>query len=95
MKIFSVDPRLGFLSAALDSERQMAAGGSAAQLAEWRSLAFSNRVDAVVTGAFLVLVTLVVLASARVWVQLLAGRRKSDLHEEPYVSLRVAAVIGR
>jgi carbon starvation protein len=95
MKIFSVDPRLGFLSAAQDFEWRIAAGGSAAQLAEWRSLALSNRVDAVVTGTFLVLVALVVLASAQGWVQLLAGRRAVELHEEPYVPLKAASVVGR
>ena len=95
MKIFSVDPRLGFLSAALDFKQRIAGGGSATQLAEWRSLAFSNQVDAVVTGTFLVLVALVVLASARVWVQLLAGRRAVDLHEEPYVPLKAAPATGR
>ena len=95
MKIFSVDPRLGFLSAALDFKQRIAGGGSAVQLAEWRSLAFSNQVDAVVTGTFLVLVALVVLASARVWVQLLAGRRAVDLHEEPYVPLKAAPAAGR
>ena len=95
MKIFSLDPRLGFLSAALDFKQRIAGGGSAVQLAEWRSLAFSNQVDAVVTGTFLVLVALVVLASARVWVQLLAGRRAVDLHEEPYVPLKAAPAAGR
>jgi carbon starvation protein len=95
MKIFSADPRLGFLSAARDFQQRIAAGGGAAQLAEWRSLAFSNRVDAAVTGTFLVLVALVVLASARVWVQLLAGRRAAELHEEPYVALKAAPAVGR
>ena len=91
MKIFSADPRLGFLSAADRLAAKIAAGGSPAQLGEWHRLIFSNRVDAAVTGAFLVLVALVVLSSARVWVQLLAGRRAADLHEEPYVALAAAA----
>jgi carbon starvation protein len=91
MKIFAADPRLGFLSAAAALKEKIAAGGPAAQLAEWQRLVFSNHVDAVVTGAFLVLVALVVLASARVWVQLLGGRRAADLHEEPYVALAPAA----
>jgi len=39
-----------------------------------------------VTGAFLVLVALVVLAAARGWVELLSGRRAAVLHEEPYVA---------
>ena len=48
-----------------------------------------------VTGTFLVLVALVVLASARVWVQLLAGRRAVDLHEEPYVRLTPATAASK
>jgi carbon starvation protein len=90
MKIFSADPRLGFLSQAAVLGRQIAAGGTAAELDKWHRLVFSNEVNAVVTGTFLVLVALVVLASARVWVQLLTGRRAPDLREEPYVLLQPA-----
>jgi len=91
MKIFAADPRLGFLSAAEALQRQIAAGGSPAQLAQWQRLLTNNYVNAAVTGAFLVLVVLVVLACARVWVQLLRGRRAADLREEPYVPLGEAA----
>jgi len=70
MKVFSPDPRLGFLSAAAASPRQ----------------AVNARVDAAVTAAFLVLVALVVLSSARVWWLLLARRRAPDLREEPFVA---------
>jgi carbon starvation protein len=72
-------------------EGKIAGGGDSAQLAEWHRLVFSNRVDAVVTGTFLVLVALVVLSSVRTWVALLAGRRAADLREEPYVLLSTAA----
>jgi carbon starvation protein len=72
MKIFSADPRLGFLSAA-----------AAAQTPR---LAFNAHVDAAVTAVFLVLTVVVVLANARVWWQLLAGRRLPDLREEPFVA---------
>ena len=89
MKIFSADPRLGFLSQAAVLEGKIAGGGAAAQLAEWHRLVLSNRVDAVVTGTFLVLVALVVLSAARTWVALLTGRRAADLREEPYVSIPV------
>ena len=85
MKIFAADPRLGFLSAAAALEKQIAGGGTAAQLAEWRHLLVNNYVNTAVTGAFLVLVVLVVLACARTWVQLLTGRRAADLREDAYV----------
>jgi carbon starvation protein len=78
MKIFSPDPRLGFLSAA-------AAAPSPRQ-------AFNAHVDAAVTAVFLVLVAVIVLANARVWRQLLAGRRQADLREEPFVARRADQV---
>ena len=86
MKIFSPAP-LGFLALARGLEAKIAGGGTAAELATWSAQLMNNRVDAVVTGVFLVLVATVVLACARVWVQLLSGRRAADLHEEPYVPL--------
>jgi carbon starvation protein len=72
MKIFSADPRLGFLSAAnaASSSRQ----------------ALNAHVDAAVTAVFLILVAVIVLANARVWWLLLAGRRAPDLREEPFVA---------
>jgi hypothetical protein len=42
-----------------------------------------------------VLVILVVVACARVWVQLLTGQRKVLLHEEPYVSVSAAEASAR
>ena len=76
MKIFSPDPRLGFLSAA--------------NTALGARQALNARVDAAATAAFVVLSVVVVLANARVWWLLLAGRRAPDLHEEPFVASRAA-----
>ena len=90
MKIFSADPRVGFLSQVAVLQGRIAGGGTSAQLAEWSRLVFSNRVDAIVTGTFLVLVALVVLSAVRTWIGFLAGRRASDLCEEPYVPLPAA-----
>ncbi len=87
MKIFSADPRLGFLSAARDFSAKIDAGGTPAQLKQWGQLLFNNQVNAFVTGTFLVLVALVVVTCVRVWWQLLTGRRAPDLREEPYVSV--------
>jgi len=86
MKIFSAAP-LGFLAIARGLEARIAAGGTGAELAVWSAQLVNNRVDAAVTGVFLVLVATVVFACARVWGQLLSGRRPAELHEEPYVSL--------
>jgi len=92
MKIFSADPRLGFLSAAADLKTKLAADGGTplAQVAEWRHLLLNNYINTAVTGVLLVLVVLVVIANARVWVQLLNGKRTAVLHEEPYVRLAEA-----
>jgi carbon starvation protein len=86
MKIFSPAP-LGFLAIARGVEAKLAAGGSAAERAMWSAQLLNNRIDAAVTGVFLVLVLIVVVANARVWWQLLAGKRAADLREEPYVAV--------
>ena len=85
MKIFSPAP-IGFLALARGLETKIAAGGSAAELKMWNAQLFNNRVDAAITAVFLVLVAVVVFANARLWWQLLSGKRTSPLHEEPYVS---------
>jgi carbon starvation protein len=96
MKIFSPNPKLGFLSAAENYQKLMAVDGGtpAAQLAQWRQLALNNHIDAAVTGLFLILVVLVVLSCARVWWQLLSGKRKADLREEPYVAAEAESPAG-
>jgi carbon starvation protein len=86
MKIFSPAP-LGFLALARGLEAKIAGGGTPAELAAWGAQLMNNRIDAVVTGGFLLLVATVVLACARVWYQLLSGRRPADLREAPYVTL--------
>jgi carbon starvation protein len=92
MKIFSPAP-VGFLAIARGLEAKIAAGGSPAELAAWHSQLLNNRIDAVVTGAFMLLVMVVVAASARVWWQLLAGSRAPELREEPYVALGKAELV--
>jgi carbon starvation protein len=84
MKIFSPAP-LGFLALARGLAAKIAGGGTPAELATWQAQLFNNRVDAAVTAVFLVLVTIVVAANARLWWQLLSGRRTAELREEPYV----------
>jgi carbon starvation protein len=70
MKIMSPDPRLGI------PERGPAAASNPRQ-------AFNAHVDAAVTGVFLILVAVIVAANARVWWQLLAGKRAPDFARSP------------
>ena len=91
MKIASPDVRLGFLAPAADLQAKAAAGVlSAEKLQQLPALLFNARLDAVVTGAFMILVAVIVLGSMRVWWQLLRGTRPMALQEEPAVLTQVA-----
>jgi carbon starvation protein len=81
-KIFAAAPALGFLAQA----DQLAAGP---QTAETAALIFNARLDAAVTGVFLVLVTTILLDSLRVWVGILRGTRESTTTESPFVPSRL------
>ena len=75
-KIFSADPRLGFLADAAARSQQLAAGGSpAAEVTKLERLIFNNYLDASVTGLFMVLVAVVVIDSARAWLSEIGRRR--------------------
>ena len=77
-KIFSPLPRVGFLAAA----RALEAGP---QTATSRQLIFNNRLDAVVCGVFIVLVTTILLDSIRLWWGILKGTSSADTTETPFV----------
>lgn len=57
-----------------------------------RALIFNNKLDAVVAGVFLILVSIILLLSAREWVLLLAQKRKPILYETKPVWLPDYAV---
>jgi carbon starvation protein len=87
-KIFSADPKIGFLSAARRLGEQLRQGqasiGSPETLMRTQ---FNLRVDAVVAGLFLVLVSAIVLISLWRWLGMLAGRQPRELKEAPIVWL--------
>ncbi|HVU16894.1 MAG TPA: carbon starvation CstA family protein [Candidatus Didemnitutus sp.] len=89
MLIFDSNPRVGFLAQA-GSLAQKLANANAADAATISRQIFNAHMNATVTAVFLLLVILVVLSCARVWYQLLAGKRTADLHEEPYVAVTPA-----
>jgi carbon starvation protein len=89
-KIFSPDPHLGFLAHATALENAMAGGKiAAAKLAETRAVIFNERLDALVCGAFLALVAIVVLDSLRIWYGLLRGTRALTSSESPFIPSRL------
>ena len=66
-KMFSADPRLGFLSHAAETAAAVTAGSLGA--ARGARLVFNDRIDAVLCALFLAITWAVVLSSARVWLQ--------------------------
>ena len=85
-KVFSTEPRLGFLSHAASLEAAVAAGKIAAlKVAETRAVIFNERLDAVVCGVFLALVLVIILDSVRVWYALLRGNKTYASSESPFV----------
>jgi carbon starvation protein len=82
-KIFSPLPDLGFLAQA----DKLAAGAHTAATA---TLIFNARLDAAVCGVFLVLVTVILVDSIRVWMGILGGTREARLTETPFIRSELA-----
>ena len=76
-------PDLGFLAQA----DKLAAGAHTAATA---TLIFNARLDAAVCGVFLVLVTVILIDSIRVWTGILSGTRDARLTETPFVASELA-----
>jgi carbon starvation protein len=87
LKVFSSDPRLGFLSGARSLVSQAATLTDPLKAANLTRQAAIWRFDAFVAVFFLVLVMLIVLGSARQWWQLLRGTKPVVLHESKFVPL--------
>jgi len=89
-KIFSSDARLGFLSHAAALERAITAGKiPAARLHETHAVIFNERLDAVLCGIFLFLVTVIVVDSLRCWFGLLSGTRSRKTSEAPFIESQI------
>jgi len=90
-KIFSANPRIGFLSFADALAAQIAAGQiPAAKIAETQRVIFNQRLDAAVTAVLAVMI-LVLLGEAIVqWHAILSRGKEPLLHETPYVATQWA-----
>jgi len=82
-KIFHADPLIGFLAHARQLSTLPAAGDVSRRI-------FNDRLDAVVTGALVLLVAVIVLESARQWLGIIAGRRPAKTQESAFVATRYA-----
>jgi len=83
-KIFHPSPRIGFLAHARLLSEQIAAGAVAPEnIAVTERLIFNDRLDAVVTAVFVVLVVTILAESARHWWGYWTGSREPVLQEAP------------
>jgi carbon starvation protein len=96
MKIFSSDPRLGFLSHARMLTDAVASGRlppGVKSAAAASQMAFNDRLDAAVAGFFMLAVVVILADSMREWIAVLRGRKPAISTEVPFQQ-RVVAVAG-
>jgi carbon starvation protein len=86
MKIFSADPRIGFLSNARQIAQKIADGGTVKQIIEWETLKLNNYINTAACALFMTLVILIVAACVREWYLLLYRKKEAVLRESEYVS---------
>ena len=82
-KVFSPDPKLGFLSHA-----QTLVNSAAPNSAQ---MIFNDRLDAGLAVFFMAIVVVVILASAREWYQVAAKKKAPKVNEAPFVESRLPA----
>jgi carbon starvation protein len=87
LKIFSADPRLGFLSGAQSFVQQAGLTTDPQEAAPLLRQAGVWQFDAIIAGLFLVLVLLIVIGSAIQWWQLIRGTKPVVLRESAFVSV--------
>jgi len=93
-KIFSTDPRLGFLSHARVVGEGLAIGAlppGVQTLADARRLILNDRIDTAVAALFLLSVIVILVASAHEWFTVLSGRKPAVTSEIPFEPANRAA----
>jgi carbon starvation protein len=89
-KIFSDQPRLGFLAEATRLQALLDAGTmTAAKAAAIQAQIFNARLDAFLCGIFMILVATILIDSLRVWIGVLRGTSESRVAESPFVVSRL------
>ena len=89
-KVWSLDPRLGFLAHARMLANQLATGAvTVARAGEISRLMLNDRLDATVTLIFAALVLMILAESVRNWALYAWGRKEVVLNEAPVVESRL------
>ena len=86
-KIFSDDPRLGFLSHARMLADRLATGvlpPGAQSLGDVQRMILNDRIDAGVAAFFLLSVVVILVASAHEWMEVLSGKKAAVSSEIPF-----------
>jgi carbon starvation protein len=90
-KIFSGNPRVGFLSYANVLAAQIAAGKiPAAKVVETQRVIFNQRLDAVVTAVLAGMILVLLVEAIIQWHAILGRGKEPVLHETPYVATQWA-----
>jgi carbon starvation protein len=93
-KIFSADPKLGFLSHARVLGDGLAIGAlpnGVQTLADAKRLILNDHIDAAVAAFFLIYVVVILVASAHEWFTVLSGRKAAKTSEIPFEAANRAA----
>ena len=89
LKIFSDDPKLGFLSHARTIETATATGAlpsSVKSIADAHRMIFNDRLDAAVAGFFMIAVAVILAESISEWTRILTGRKLAVSTEVPFLN---------
>jgi carbon starvation protein len=92
-KVFSADPKLGFLAHADGIRAKLATGAlpaGAKTIADAHRMLFNDRMDAVVALVFMAVVVMVLVASITQWTLILSRRRPAVMTETPFVATAFA-----
>ena len=92
IKIFSADPKLGFLSHARAFGETLASGAIPAGVASAdiaRRIMFNDYMNAAVAGFFMLAVMVIIVDSLREWTAVLRGRKPAISTEVPFEPVHV------
>ncbi|MBA2706744.1 MAG: carbon starvation protein A, partial [Gemmatimonadaceae bacterium] len=95
LKIFSDNPKLGFLSHARMLEDFVARGAlpvGVKTVEAARQMMFNDRLDAAVAGFFMISVIVILADSAREWISVLSGRKRAVSTEVSFSHARDFAI---